>query len=292
MAEADTAVLEQPGTSVPEVAATEPQLFDEQPTGALETGAEIEAGETEQVDEQPETLTRAEAEALAVERLAAREAEWQAQQREREVALERQRLEAEHNRRVEQANEVYRQRGVQSLTSLADWVARQVSEGKELGRDFHLDQRVLGSIAQPIQEAVYTTVWTQLANAGFGAIAEQAKGYKAGPELVTEYQNAAYSGDPAKLSAALLKLARDAYEQTELPKRKEEWLKAVKDEQTQAQKLSAARKAPADGSGAPTRLGAGAAPRGDHSAVLSSDKASPDEKRAAFKALHGIEAPF
>lgn len=282
----DTAVLEAPGTSAPEVEASAPQLDElvEQPTEELETaGIEAEA-ETDEPGE-PETLTREQAEALAEERITKLREEWEGEAARQREAAEREQRAAQYRQRVAQADATFQQTGVQSLQNLVAWVEKQVNEGNTVAAN----PQVLAAIAAPIQQAVHTAYWSQFANQAWAAVAEQAKGWKASPEMVTAYQDAAYSGDPAQLTKAIATLAQEAFKETEMPKLKEQWLKELKAEQQDAQKLATARKAQAGSNGqAPTRLGAGGAGRTNYDDIINSPSATRDQKQAALRAKHGL----
>lgn len=118
-------------------------------------------------------------------------------------------------------------------------------------------------------------------------LAEVNPDYRVPAEMLDEWNRAAVAPGTGPLAKAALKVALAAA----LDKERDKLRAEIEAELADAQKTETARGKTSERKAAPrpTNVAGGAPPATDHSRVLSSSTASPEQKRAAFKALYGFD---
>ena len=194
---------------------------------AVEESAEAEDestnAETEDIEE-PETLTREQAIALAEERAASavaeKEQEWKAQ-----VSAET------YKREVQVANRELGSAVFARVDNLLGWAAKKfVEEGKSLAEvQQERAPEVIERIVNPLLAAAFSQQWQEQGNHFDSYVQKVAPDWKPSVTLAKSMENALASRDPNLLIKARWDYMADAIRSAEVPKGVAEALKAEKE---------------------------------------------------------------
>ena len=208
--ETDTLVLE-PSTT--EELAPEGETADES----------VNVDELTDEDQETETLTREQANALAEERataaIAEKEAEWTAQR------------EAETYKREIAASDQELQRALgNKVDGLIKWVGDQVENGKSVSEVLQArNPLVVQNIVEPLMAAVFSNQWEAQRTHFDAHVKSIAPEWKPSVDLSKRMEQAVASRDPGRLIKAHWEYITDAVKSVEIPKGVAEALKAEKE---------------------------------------------------------------
>jgi osmotically-inducible protein OsmY len=289
MAEEGTVAVLEPVTPAEGVEAAPVEAQAEQPTIApAETeGQDVAAETVEPEPEAPAPLTQADIDAAIAEK----RKEWDSE-RQREVDEATARYQqSQYEQSQQQAARARNGDIYQRLVNYGDWIQARVEAGEDWKQA--LNPQVLTQLVQNAAGMLDHESWSNEVAWKATSVDVTFPGYKPSDEVTTAVNRALFAKDRKALAEAVGRANKEAYEQVELPKK---LAAAKKDWEAQGAaegRLNGARDAQARAAGErPTNITSGTPAPFNPDAVLTSTSSSLADKRAAFKAKHGMDPDF
>ena len=282
----DTAVLDMPDTGIPE----EQAPADEPETEALLDSPETEQADSDGPETEPETISREEAERLKAEAVEAAKAELKAQQEAERAEAITKFQQAERAKRIDQAARDRQGAALQSVASIAAFVAKEVDEGRLTPANLAqgLNPKVLENIAVRLDSMSFEHINSAHEETYDNYLASKYPGFAIPSDLARQRERAVAANDWEGIATSKLAILEAALAtKVEAKVRAEVEAELADKQKTDATKANEAK---------PKRSGptgvTGAAPvGGSNRAVLDSASPMSAEYRRAYRAEYGIDPP-